>query len=120
MGFWVFMLICDILLPLSLIVLGAAYMKGRYPKTINDFSGYRTERSRKNQDTWNFAQKLFGKVSFMFGCVILPLSVLPNLFVLGCETDICGLVGGMVAAVQIFVFIIIYPIVESGIRKEFK
>ncbi|MBH5299218.1 SdpI family protein [Corynebacterium silvaticum] len=39
-------------------------------KTSHDVSGYRTSRSMKNQDTWNFSQKYCAKISLcMFSCI---------------------------------------------------
>lgn len=52
MGFWVFMTICNFMIPVFMIVIGKIFMKNP-PRTINEIYGYRTSRSRKNQDTWN-------------------------------------------------------------------
>lgn len=119
MGFWAFMTICVSLIPLSMTGIGFSYIKGKYPKKINDLSGYRTKLSRKNQNTWEFAQKLFGKVFFVTGLVILPLSILPMLFVTGSGIPFCGKVGGIITAVQCLLMLIPFPVVENGIKKKF-
>ncbi len=119
MWFWVFMFVCDLLIPIFMTVVGMAYVKGKYPKKINNLYGYRTDLSRKNQDSWEFAQKLFGKLSYICGLIMLPLSVLPFLFVIGSDIDKISTVGVIEAMVQLAVLILIIPVVEKGIRKEF-
>ena len=52
MGFWIFMLIMDLLLPFTMIGFGRYFMK-KAPKEINSVFGYRTSMSMKNKDTWN-------------------------------------------------------------------
>lgn len=50
MGFWIFLLVCSLLIPAVMIVAGFLMWK-HPPKKINGFYGYRTTRSMKNQDT---------------------------------------------------------------------
>ena len=59
MGFWIFMLIMDLLLPFTMIGFGRYFMK-KAPKEINSVFGYRTSMSMKNKDTWEFAHKYCG------------------------------------------------------------
>ena len=54
MGFWIFMLVMDLLFPVIMIVMGRYFMKTS-PKEINYIFGYRTNMSMKNKDTWNTA-----------------------------------------------------------------
>ena len=54
MGFWIFMLITDLLIPVIMTVFGWYFIK-QAPKNINYLFGYRTEMSMKNEDTWKFA-----------------------------------------------------------------
>ena len=72
-GFWVFMLLADIMIPLVMIIFGRVFIKSP-PKNINDMYGYRTTMSMKNTDTWNFAHKYCGRLWFKTGMIILPIS----------------------------------------------
>ena len=56
MGFWIFMLIMDLLIPFTMIGFGKMFLK-KAPDQINYVFGYRTSMSMKNQDTWVFARK---------------------------------------------------------------
>ena len=53
MGFFIFMFICNLLIPLLMIICGY-FMRRKPPKEINGLIGYRTAMSRKNKDTWDF------------------------------------------------------------------
>ena len=66
MGFWIFMVIMDLLVPLTMIGFGRYFLK-QAPGTINWVFGYRTEMSMKNKDTWEFAHKYIGKLWYIKG-----------------------------------------------------
>ena len=91
MEFWIFMLIMDLLLPFTMIGFGRYFMK-KAPKEINSVFGYRTSMSMKNKDTWEFAHKYCGKVWYVCGMVMLPITVIFMLLVIG-KVKIC--VGSM-------------------------
>ena len=61
MWFWWFMLICDMIIPIVMVIVGRMMWK-HCPKNINGMSGYRTTRSMKNMDTWKFAHDYCGKL----------------------------------------------------------
>ena len=89
MGFWIFMLIMDLLLPFTMIGFGRYFMK-KAPKEINSVFGYRTSMSMKNKDTWKFAHKYCGKVWYVCGMVMLPITVIFMLLVIGKNEDCVG------------------------------
>lgn len=89
MGFWIFMLIMDLLLPFTMIGFGRYFMK-KAPKEINSVFGYRTSMSMKNKDTWEFAHKYCGKVWYVCGMVMLPITVIFMLLVIGKNEDCVG------------------------------
>ncbi len=41
------------------------------PRDINKVIGYRTKRSMKNQDSWDFANKYSGKLMIIYGIIYL-------------------------------------------------
>ena len=86
MGFWIFMLVMDLLCPVIMIVMGRYFMKTS-PKEINYIFGYRTNMSMKNKDTWDFAHKYIGKLWFYLGLILVPITVIPMLLVIGKGED---------------------------------
>lgn len=118
MGFWIYMLAMDLLFPVIMVVMGRYFMK-KAPKEINYIFGYRTNMSMKNRDTWEFAHKYIGKLWFYLGLLLVPITVIPMLFVIGSNEDIVGIVGGVVCAVALV--ILIAPIIptERALKKTF-
>lgn len=94
MGFWIFMMIMDLLLPVTMIGFGRYFMK-KAPNEINAVFGYRTSMSMKNKDTWEFAHKYCGKIWYVCGLVLLPVTVIFMLLVIGKSEDYVGTVGGI-------------------------
>ena len=47
------------------------------PKKINDFYGYRTYRTMKNKDVWDFSNKFFNKTLLLYSgiCFIVALGL---------------------------------------------
>lgn len=118
MGFWIFMLICNLFLPVIMIIMGNVFVK-HPPKTINGVYGYRTAMSRKNQETWDFAHHYCGKLWTKIGWILLPVSVLIMLPVIGKGDDMIGTAGGVLMIVQCIVLIgSIFP-VEHALMKQF-
>lgn len=118
MGFWIFMQIMVLMIPLIMIITGKRFIKSA-PKEINLLFGYRTEMSTKNMDTWEFAHKHFGKIWFRAGLVLLPVSVIPMLFVTGESTDIVGTVGTVVTFIGVIVLIASIIPTEIALKKTF-
>lgn len=54
MGFWIFMLLMNVIIPFTMIGFGKYFCKSG-PKDINMAFGYRTGMSMKNKETWVFA-----------------------------------------------------------------
>ena len=118
MGFWLFMLAMNLIIPLSIIFLGKYFTK-RAPGQINMLFGYRTARSTKNQDTWQFAHRYFGKLWFKLGLWLLVLTAAAMLPGIGKDADAVGKLGGIVCALQLPVML--YPILptERALKKTF-
>lgn len=109
--FWIFMLIMDLLVPCMMIGFGKLFLN-KAPKNINYTFGYRTTMSMKNQDTWQFAHKYCGRLWFIGGLILLPVSIIPLLCVLGREIESIAAVGTVMCFAQIV------PVVSSIISTE--
>lgn len=118
MGFWIFMLIMDLLTPLLMLGFGILCLK-RAPKKINFVYGYRTTMSMKNEDTWQFAHACFGKLWTRIGLILLPVSIMPLLFVIGGDENKVGIVGGVVCTVQVVVLLGSIVPVEKALKRTF-
>lgn len=117
MGFWIFMFIMCLLIPVSMILLGSRFYT-KAPKTINLVYGYRSERSMKNAETWQYAHHLCGKLWMISGCAALALSAV-LLFFIGGDVNTVGIAGGVVCFAQIICMIWPVFVVESALKKRF-
>lgn len=118
MGFWIFMLIMDLLTPLLMLGFGSLSLK-QAPKEINFIYGYRTTMSMKNKDTWQFAHAYFGRLWLRIGLILLPVSIIPLLFVINRDTNTVSIVGGIVCAVQVVVLLGSIVPVEKALKRTF-
>lgn len=118
MGFWIFMFIMNLLVPVTMIGFGRVFLK-KPPKEINSIYGYRTSRSMKNKDTWKFAHQYFGKLWYRCGLILLAPSIAAMLFVIGQEEDTVGTAGGILCFLQLLPLIgTIFP-TEIALKKTF-
>lgn len=76
-----FLIICDILIPAIMVGFGLILWK-HPPKKINGIYGYRTGRSMKSIEAWNFAQRKCGKLWFYAGIALMIFSAVILFFCL--------------------------------------
>lgn len=118
MGFWIFMLIVNLLIPCTMICFGRIFLK-KVPKEINFFYGYRTTMSIKNKDTWEFAHHYFGKLWYKWGLILIPLSIIAMILVLGKDIDTIGTWGGALCLVQCIPLVGAILPTEQALKETF-
>lgn len=118
MGFWFFMMISDLLIPITMIGFGKSFMK-KAPKEINAAYGYRTSMSMKNKDTWEFAHQTCGKLWYISGLILLPISIIPMVTVIGQSEDTVGALGGIICMIQMIPLIGSILPTEIALRRTF-
>ena len=118
MGFWIFMLIMVLLIPLTMIFFGWLLFR-KTPKEINYVYGYRTKRSMMNEETWRLANQYFGKAWYFCGLISAPLSVIAIAIVFGKGLGTVGTVGGIITMLQILPLIGAIVPTESELKKNF-
>ena len=118
MATWYFMSILVLLMPLFMIGFGRMFMTNA-PKDINTSFGYRTKRSMKNQDTWDFAHKHFGKAWFVCGIVLIPASLVLMFLVMGREADVIRTTGFIILGLQLFLMLGAILPTETALKNNF-
>lgn len=116
--FWIFMMVMNLLISFTMIGFGKYFIKGG-PKDVNGVFGYRTSRSMRNKETWEFAHRYCGRLWLVLGIIMLIVSIIAMGFVIGKEIDVIGNFGAVVCGVQL-VFLVgsIFP-TEIALKKEF-
>ncbi len=82
-------------------------------------SGYRTTRSMKNDETFRFAQKLFGFWWYRLGIIIIFPSIISMFFVINKSEGSISLFGTMVVVLQCIFMMIPYIPIERELKKHF-
>lgn len=118
MGFWIFMLIMELLLPFTMIGFGKYFIKNA-PKKINSLFGYRTSMSMKNRETWNFAHTYFGRLWYVLGIFLLPVTVTVMIIVIGESQDAIGLTGVVLLCIQMLSLTGAIIATENALKKKF-
>ena len=115
------MLAMNLLTPLTMIIFGYIYSKKppQKPKSKFAYSGYRTQMSMKNEETWEYANRFFGKLWFRFGIVLGLISIIPLFFVIGKDKDTVGFAGLIICFVQMAVMLIPVIPTEISLRRRF-
>ena len=118
MVFFIGMFICNLLMPLLMIIAG--YMMYKHPpKEINGVIGYRTTRSRKNIDTWKFAHDYCGRLWFKAGFALLIPTIIAQIPFVKSSDSTIGWVTIVIEMIQLVVLIgSIFP-VEKALKENF-
>ena len=118
MAFWLFLTAMDLLIPAIMVGIGTRFLK-HPPKTINALYGYRTARSMKNQETWNFAHETCGKLWVRLGKLSFLPALLAAALTFGCGIETVSVVSVVVVTIQTLALIgSIFP-VERALKRNF-
>ena len=91
MWFWIIMFLCNLLIPVIMIVVG--YMMYKHPpKKINAVYGYRTSRSMKNDETWKFAHNYCGRLWFKLGFILIIPTIIAMIPFIHSTENVVGIV----------------------------
>lgn len=118
MLFWLFMVGCNLLMPILFIIAGRMMWK-HCPSEINRLIGYRTKRSMKNYDTWQFAHGYCGRLWWIIGWILLLPSAAVLIPFFKSSYTVIGIVGAITVAVQIIISLISIIPTEIALKKTF-
>lgn len=83
----IFSFLCDMTIPVILILTGIIF--GKYPvKNINSAFGYRTRRSMASQEAWDYANSRFAKIYLIAGIILTAVFLGDKTVAVLLETDI--------------------------------
>lgn len=118
LSFWFFMLVLDLLIPACMLYFGWRFLK-KPPKNINNAYGYRSTRSMRNQEAWDFVQAYSGRFWFRTGWLALAASFVWMALLFGKKNDVVGLSAGILAMLQMVPFLAVIPATEQALKREF-
>ena len=115
---WWFIFLCDLLIPVIMIIVGIALLKSP-PKKINKWSGYRSALSMKNMDTWRCAHKICGGIMRRVGSIILLPSALVHIPFYNSDEGLLGVVSIVIVVIQCAILIASVICTEIDLNKYF-
>lgn len=118
MFYWWFMFISVMLIPAILFLFGKFFSKD-VPMGINAFCGYRTKRSMKNENTWIFANKYWGKLAAKLAVLSAAITVRTMALVYNGDESAVTAVASIVAAIQVVLLIISVILTEKALKSTF-
>ena len=105
-----------------ILTVGGAVFWACPPRQINEFYGYRTTRSRKSQEAWDFTQKYSAKMMTVLGLVALIVAAAARLFLNGLCINSDYLMLYDICITLLFTIIVVLPpivLTELELRKRF-
>lgn len=116
--FWLFTLAYSLLIPGSMLLLGRSLAKNP-PGEINGGYGYRTARSMRSRETWEFAQVFSGRFWYRAGRPVLAFSLLWMALLFGRGIDTVGHFGVILTGLQMIPFLAVIPVTERALKRKF-
>ena len=116
---FIFSLIMLLLFPITMVGFGAQW-KNNPPKTINKAFGYRTSRSMKSQEAWDFAHKYIAKTWLYTG---MPSGIIPIGILIGFRNSNEDVLGGILSVSIVIQLIgLMFAIIptEIALKRRFK
>lgn len=119
MGYWFCMLVIVLIIPALIAFFGWHFKKNGAPKNINTIFGYRTQRATKTWDTWAFAHKELGKIWFITGLVLIPVSAGIFALTINKSVDEISIFTILVQSLQIIAIVVTIIIIQGKLKKNF-
>ena len=118
MWFYIMMFICNLLIPIVMLICGF-FMSKYPPKEINGIIGYRTTMSRKNMDTWKFAHDYCGKLWLKLGLLLLIPTIIIQIPFSHSSENAIGYITLIVEGIQLVAILGSIVFVERALKKTF-
>ena len=114
------MLVMNLLIPITMISFGHSFEKKPPKIARSKFAfGYRTVMSMRNEETWEYAHRFFGKLWFRFGIAVGLISIIVLFFFIGKDKDTVGFAGMIICYVQLVAMLLPVIPTELALRRRF-
>lgn len=119
-AFLVFMIVVLAIIPATMLLCGSVWKK-HPPADINNSYGYRTRRSMRNKETWDFAHRICAREWIRLGWLTVILTAVIFVPIILCcrEVMAAGVFGGVFLLFQILLLLAVIPITECALKRKF-
>lgn len=116
--FWLFTLATALLIPGCMLYFGRRFQK-KPPEKINGGYGYRSARSMRSQEAWDFAQMYSGGFWFRAGRPAMTVSLVWMLLLLGRDIGTVGTFTMVLTGLQMLPLLAVIPATERALKRKF-
>lgn len=116
--FWLFILATALLIPACMLCFGRQFQRNP-PKTINSGYGYRSTRSMRSQEAWDFAQTYSGQFWTRSGRPTLVGSLIWMLLLFGRDIGAVGSSAVILTGIQMLPLLAVIPATERALKRKF-
>ncbi len=117
MGTTIFIFTFNLLIPIIIIILGFVFRN--VSTKINYIYGYRTARSMRNQDTWEFANRYSGLINIRMGIIFAIIGLVISLLTYNKSDVVQGVTLVIWVTIETIGIIATIPPVEKELKKHF-
>lgn len=117
--FWLFTLATALLIPGCMLYFGRRFQK-KPPEKINGDYGYRSARSMRSQEAWDFAQMYSGRFWFRAGRPAMAVSLVWMLLLLGRDIGTVGTFTMVLTGLQMLPLLAVIPATERALKRKFE
>lgn len=107
------------IMPIVMVGCGGLWRK-QPPKSINKFYGYRTARSMKSKESWDFAHKYIGRIWFKLGVGIAIFTIIIFFIFKNSNDSTLGKVFVNLMIIQIITLIVPIISTEIALKRKFE
>ncbi len=114
---WAICFICSLFTPLVIVFAGWVMRTNCIKR--NNFCGYRTKMSMKNDDTWKFANEICGKLWWRIGWILFFSTILIFLIIIKFSDNTSTFITIFLMTVECLMIVLSIILVEKAIKKTF-
>lgn len=107
------------IVPIIMVACGRLW-KNHPPKSINKIYGYRTARSMKSKESWDFAHKYFGRILFRSGLGVAVLTIIILLMFKNSSDSTLGKAVIILLLLQVAALIVPIIPTEMALKRKYE
>jgi len=117
LAFWLYLLVMTLLVPAVMLGFGHRFQKNP-PKRINDLFGYRTRRSMRNWESWEYAHLVCGRFWWWAGWPALTFALVMMGRTVSAPIEEMAEASVLVVAIQMILLVLAIPWTERALKQK--
>lgn len=111
-------ILSNLLIPITMVA-GGWWLKAHPIQQINNWAGYRSTRSKRNKETWAFAQQYAGNLWLKTGFITGLLTIIATFFLPFHDETLVGNITTIFTFIQLGIMMSTIYFVEKALKSHF-